>query len=450
MISASSRKMRDGRAKPDFLQSGLADHLANWFIPTSMRLDPDARRRALLFLISHLLGPWLGLAIVGYLYWLDSRPAPLLLPAIAIAAFWLFPLALRLSGRFALLALLSVQNLAFVVLFISYHYGGLSSPFLPWLVTIPMLAFFYLGDDKRMRCIALIGLVADLAVFYLAYRINGSFPNRLPLQSLSSVGLVSVFCAGLYVTIMASYYGRIVVSRSELQREILRHKQTAIMLVEARDTAEDANRAKSSFLANMSHELRTPLNAVIGFSEIMRNELFGSLGHQNYKDYANDIHASGSHLLQVINDILDISKADSGTLELRECVINCRDLLAECRRYVRPRLRKAELTLTSNLPNSLPRLRADPRMVKQIVLNLLTNAVKFTQPGGHIEIEASADRYRGFTITIRDTGIGITKTDLGRVREPFVQVEPAARRNRAGFVAGGDDDAPARRRLGDR
>jgi signal transduction histidine kinase/ActR/RegA family two-component response regulator len=408
---------------------------ADWFVPDSMRLDADDRRRALMFLISHFLGPWLGVAALIYLCLADPNPGAMLwIPAAAIAAFWVLPFVLKILGTFPILALLSLQNVAFIVLFISHFYGGLSSPLLPWLIIIPVLAFYYLGDNGRLRAIALAGFAADLAIFFWSLPLGGTV--RVPPHTLQTISLVSLFCVGLYLTMMAYSYGRIATSRSALKRELQREQQTAATLVEAKEAADAANRAKSDFMANISHELRTPLNAVIGFSELMVNEAFGALGHQNYKDFAKDIHESGSHLLQIINDILDISKAETGALTLDEGLVDCPDLIDAACRLLRPRLQKGRLALGVHVPAGLPRLRADACMVKTIILNLLTNAVKFTPEGGRIDIEAGAHPQAGFAIIVRDTGIGIAKADLNRVREPFVQADGARNRRQEGAGLG--------------
>jgi signal transduction histidine kinase/ActR/RegA family two-component response regulator len=299
-----------------------------------------------------------------------------------------------------------------------------------------MLAFFYLGENVRLRNIALAGFVVDIVAFYAVYASQGAFPSRVPLPTLSTAGLVSVLCAGLYVTMMAFYYGRIVASNSELEREVQRHKQTAIMLVEARDASEAANRAKSEFLATMGHELRTPLNAVIGFSQVMGRESFGPLGHANYKEYAKDIQDSGSHLLEIINDILDISKAEFGAIELDERLLDCHALIVSSCRLVRSRLEKSQLTLDLRLPMAIPQLRADPRLFKRMLLNLLTNAIKFTPPNGRIAVEVAADPRQGLAIAVRDTGIGIAEADLSRVRKAFVQADSALSRRHEGVGLG--------------
>jgi two-component system, cell cycle sensor histidine kinase PleC len=185
--------------------------------------------------------------------------------------------------------------------------------------------------------------------------------------------------------------------------------------------AEEANQAKSSFLANMSHELRTPLNAIIGFSEIMKSEMFGPIGGDKYRDYCKDIHQSGQYLLDVINDILDMSKIEAGRIRLDFEQVRLGRFLHDTMRVVSARADDKQVELTADIAKGM-RVRADQRLLKQIVLNLLSNAVKFTPEGGRITVRArpSKDWVR---IAIVDTGIGIPRTALAKLGRPFEQVE---------------------------
>jgi two-component system cell cycle sensor histidine kinase PleC len=191
---------------------------------------------------------------------------------------------------------------------------------------------------------------------------------------------------------------------------------------EAQLHAEAANKAKSEFLANMSHELRTPLNAIIGFSEIMAGQMFGPLGDPRYQDYVKDIHGSGQHLLSLINDILDMAKIEAGKLTLRIEAVSLAEACQDALRLVRTRAEDGELTLLSEVPDTLPVVAADERALKQVLLNLLTNAVKFTPAGGRVRLWARPEG-AGVRVGVTDSGIGIAADDLARLGKPFEQIE---------------------------
>jgi signal transduction histidine kinase len=198
-------------------------------------------------------------------------------------------------------------------------------------------------------------------------------------------------------------------------------------LAHAAAHAEAANRAKSAFLANMSHEFRTPLNAIIGFSECMRDEIFGGLGNPRYASYAADIHASGKHLLRVVNDILDLSKAEAGHIEVRPAPVDVGDLAEMALRMVEQRARQGGLALGRRIDPTLERASvvSDEGKLLQILLNLLSNAVKFTPEGGAVSLEVTAPDADTIRFTVRDTGVGIDAKDLPRMMEPFVQAAGA-------------------------
>ena len=204
----------------------------------------------------------------------------------------------------------------------------------------------------------------------------------------------------------------------------------------AKEEADAASRTKSEFLAIMSHELRTPLNAVMGFSEVIKNELFGPVGVAQYKQYADDIYESGAHLLSIINDILDLSKVEAGKFDLNETEVQVPDLCRSVIHIVKGRADEAGITLIRSLPEDPPSLVADPRSLKQMLLNLMSNAIKFTSSGGTVDLVASIGPDGGFRFDIRDTGVGIAPEHFETVLSPFGQVDTAHARDHQGTGLG--------------
>lgn len=194
-------------------------------------------------------------------------------------------------------------------------------------------------------------------------------------------------------------------------------------LIKAKAQADRASMAKTLFLAQMSHELRTPLNAIIGFSEVIRDELFGPLGTEKYKEFADDIHESGSHLLKIINDILDLSKSESGRREINKEPVSLYDAAIATQRLLRQRAKEVGVTIEVDMPDTLPHLLSEDQVIRQILINLVNNAVKFTESDGTVRISATQTENGGVAVSIADTGIGMNPEDVPQALEPFSQVD---------------------------
>ena len=208
--------------------------------------------------------------------------------------------------------------------------------------------------------------------------------------------------------------------------DITLRKQMEHSLRMAKDQADSANRAKSTFLANMSHELRTPLNAIIGFSEMMINETFGAVGHPKYSEYLSDIHMSARHLLETINEVLDMSKIEAGRIELDEEMVDLYSLIKSVKRMMDSRAFEKDVEIKLDMPDDLAHIRADQRLMRQILINLVTNAVKFSKQGGEILLHAGVLPDGRLKFIVADQGVGIPKEKIEQAMEPFGQVADRA------------------------
>ncbi len=394
--------------------------IIDWFIPAELRTNTANLWRARIFTISHLLGPCSAIAILGFLYFaLPARDWVFWTICVLCGAFWLLPFALRFSRTLMWVALFSFCDLTFVSVFGSYFYGGVSSPFLPWCLAALLIGFFYIGDRPLLVLSIFTGQLAGLCV---AYVVNGSFPERLPLSALSTVGMISVLCATLYTSMMAIYYAYVMTEQSSLRQEIEKRLQTAAKLKQAKDEADRANEAKAVFLAKMNHQLRTPLNAIIGYSEILLEDIEPDADTADEADLKT-INNAGRHLLSLVSDVLYMPKIESDNIEIslrpvdleacfEEVASTCRNLVAQ---------NGNEFILEKSADLGI--IDTDQTRLRQILINLLGNAGKFTK-NGKVSLRAKRVAMAAgdqIVLSVADTGIGIPQEAVARLFTEFNQ-----------------------------
>ena len=221
-----------------------------------------------------------------------------------------------------------------------------------------------------------------------------------------------------------------------VMRDITAWKRTEEELINAKQQAEKSSTAKSEFLAKISHEIRTPLNAIIGFSEVMMAERFGPIGNERYRQYLKDIHASGGHLISLLNDLLDLSKIEAGKLELTFVSVNLNDTVQQCVAIMQQQANAERVIIRTSLPEGLPQIVADARSVRQIALNLLSNSIKFTGAGGQVIVSTALTDEHEIVLRVRDTGPGMSEKELATALEPFRQLATSARWGSSGTGLG--------------
>ena len=385
-----------------------------WFIPENLKTNAAIVQGARMFLFSHLFGPFLGHTISLYILFVQGTPDTAWWVFFgAITAFWPFPLILKLTGRYVPLSLISIQNLIFCIFWGCYQYGGSSSPILPWMITVPLLAFFYL-PPRRTRIMVSLLIRANIGAFSAIAIRYGFASGSIPLAKLAGLGMVSTMCAGIYVSMMALYYANVVSSQSELELEIQRHLATTRELRAATEEAERAMRAKSEFLAKVSHELRTPLNAILGYSEMLMEDSTDS--EVKSADLLR-IHDAGKNLLGLINNLLDLSKLEAGKTEVNPEAFQLAKFLNTIAADWRPAISEAGITLHLHHRGARDVIVNDAPKLRRAIDNLLSNATKFAK-GGLISLSAAIDG-EWLVLTVADTGCGISAERMATILDSF-------------------------------
>ena len=279
-----------------------------------------------------------------------------------------------------------------------------------------LIALFFVSS-RYIKMGVLYGALPVSAIMVVALTLSMT-PSAIGLASLVIAGVVFFhYCAQ---STRRSYIS-FLKSRAERDQLIMELETSRSVSDEARRRAEDANLAKSRFLATMSHELRTPLNAILGFSEVMSNEVMGPLNNSHYKEYVGDIHRSGAHLLKLINEILDLSRVEAGRYELNEEAVNLAHAAEESQQMVKLKASEKGVELHMQIQPDLPSIWADSRSVRQVILNLLSNALKFTPPGGSIWLKVGWTAGGGQYVSVKDTGPGIPEEEIPIVLSSFGQ-----------------------------
>ncbi len=281
-----------------------------------------------------------------------------------------------------------------------------------------------------------IAVLATLPLAYVLYLATHLPPLIILLAATGSFANLA-FAVGFIFFILILVSAVRTIGRTLEESLRLRFERIGMIehLEEARARAESASRAKSEFLAMMTHELKTPLNSIIGYSELISEQPAAQRGDK-LGDYARDIHDGAHNLLTLINDILDLSKADAGKLDLQEGLFSIAAAIERCRRMSQPRADEAGVELRMELANELPALRGDERLIRHALLNLLSNAIKFTRPGGLVRIGARRTQDGGIGIDVTDSGIGMAPEDIPRALEPFQQIDHGLKRERTGSGLG--------------
>jgi signal transduction histidine kinase len=418
--------------------SDRVTQLADWFIPADIAANRDQREKARIFLYSHIFGPFIGntvpLSVCLFDKTIDYRVIVL---SASISGFWLFLPLLRAFGQYYLLSILSVQNLIFSILWSCYWYGGLSSPTVAWILTIPLLAFMYVGHSARMRVVLIAQFVVNTMIYYAVCATFTPPDVTLAHWAVQVFGLVSTGAAALYVTMMAFFYANALASQAELQTEMEQHLGTAADLLAATEEARRSGTAKSDFIARMSHELRAPLNAIIGYSEMLLEDAESDDDATTISDLTR-IRDAGHYLLKLVNKILDLSRLEAGKMDSAQEWVDCNEVVVAVMREVAPLAEKNGDALSFVKQDDLGLIRVDALKLKQALSHILENAAQYTH-NGTITVTASRSQAEGgeqISLSVADTGPGIARERLPYLLNNFETLDDDDNRSAGGAGLG--------------
>ncbi|MEO6387864.1 MAG: HAMP domain-containing sensor histidine kinase [Croceibacterium sp.] len=401
----------------------LAYRAIDWFIPAHIRATESDLLMTRIFVLLHLLGPLMGHSVTIFLWLkLPHDTWQFWVTEVCVAAFFFVPLLMRFSGSMRLAATVSVQLLVGLSLFGSFYFGGISSPLLPWFLIAMVLGFFYLADAIGQ---VLLGIAGQLAIFVAMRILVGSFPSLIQASDLIVANVFSIGAALTYMTMLCLFYEKVMRVSLRLEQQTIDQRSNLEILRDAMQSAETSSKRKSIFLAKMSHELRTPLNAVIGYSEMLK-ENWEERGENDRK--AKDlerIHTAGRHLLELVNNVIDLSSIETNRFELTAGPVLISKLVEEVVATASPLTAKRNNKLLVNMPEDLGIFEIDALKLRQSLLNLISNAAKFTTKGvimlTVMRREEENGDYLSFEVT--DNGIGIRTEALEKVFEHFGQAE---------------------------
>ncbi|MFJ6024695.1 sensor histidine kinase [Brevundimonas sp. NPDC092305] len=369
----------------------------DYFIPMELQVQPDTHRRARMFMISHVFGPFLGNVIPLYLYFINGIPADFRFWTflVSVTAFWVYPFVLRYTKAYRTLALLSITNLNFCILWACFSYGGIYSPFLPWTLVIPVLSFLYLPATGLTRAVILTQIVACFSVFAWLVVTGYPFP-AVNLDEFQIIGIISIVSASIYVAMMAIYFANVFREQTEFERQLGDLVAAADNLRNLTQSAEMATAAKADFVASMSHELRTPLNAVIGYSQLLLDDAEDD-GDEALSRDVQKIHTAGAQLLGLVDDILDFSKIEAGKMPVQAQPDSLSHAIGALIADLKTTAETRNYAIEVSLPEHDTELRMDWQALGKAIGHLV-NGVTAEGPGGVVLMDVS---HEGGDLSVR-------------------------------------------------